>query len=50
MGEEICASIIVKEGSIVTESDIKVYSKGKVSFHFLPIFISNDSRYLYNFV
>lgn len=32
MGEEICASITLKEGSTVTESDIKTFSKGKVRF------------------
>lgn len=33
MGEEVCASVIVNEDSTVTEADIKLFSKGKVSFH-----------------
>jgi fatty-acyl-CoA synthase len=32
MGEEICASVIVKEGSAVTESELKAYCKGKVIY------------------
>jgi len=32
MGEEVCASVIVKEGATITEADIKAYSKGKVCF------------------
>lgn len=51
MGEEVCASVIVKEGSVITEADIKVYSKGKVSFHFLLIFISNENiKFCLNYV
>jgi len=30
MGEEVCASIILKKGATVTEADIKAYSKGKI--------------------
>ena len=30
MGEELCASVILKEGAKITEADIKAYSKGKV--------------------
>jgi len=38
MGEEVCASVIVKEGATaVTEADIKAYSKGKVCFWLVSI-------------
>ncbi|XP_060865725.1 medium-chain acyl-CoA ligase ACSF2, mitochondrial-like [Metopolophium dirhodum] len=45
MGEEVCASVIVKEGATaVTEADIKAYSKGKISHFKIPkyIFIEKD--------
>lgn len=33
MGEEVCASVIVKESvATFTEADIRAYGKGKVSF------------------
>lgn len=34
MGEELCASVIIKEGSTLTEADIKSYCKGKVSLFY----------------
>ncbi|XP_025420128.1 acyl-CoA synthetase family member 2, mitochondrial [Sipha flava] len=44
MGEEICASVIVKEGSAVTESELKAYCKGKIAHFKIPkyIFIEKD--------
>lgn len=30
MGEEVCASVIVKEGEIFTEADVKAFCRGKV--------------------
>ncbi|CAI6367180.1 unnamed protein product [Macrosiphum euphorbiae] len=44
MGEEVCASVIVKEGATVTEADIKAYSKGKIAHFKIPkhIFIEKD--------
>ncbi|XP_015374859.1 PREDICTED: acyl-CoA synthetase family member 2, mitochondrial-like [Diuraphis noxia] len=44
MGEEVCASVIVKEGVTITEADIKAYSKGKISHFKIPkyIFIEKD--------
>ncbi|XP_027850755.2 medium-chain acyl-CoA ligase ACSF2, mitochondrial-like [Aphis gossypii] len=44
MGEEVCASVIVKEGASVTEADIKAYCKGKIAHFKIPkyIFIEKD--------
>ncbi|XP_050052910.1 medium-chain acyl-CoA ligase ACSF2, mitochondrial-like isoform X2 [Aphis gossypii] len=44
MGEEVCASVIIKKGATVTEADIKAYSKGKISHFKIPkyIFIEKD--------
>ncbi|KAL4143266.1 hypothetical protein QTP88_005619 [Uroleucon formosanum] len=44
MGEEVCASVILKSGAMVTEADIKAYSKGKISHFKIPkyIFIEKD--------
>ncbi|XP_026809191.1 acyl-CoA synthetase family member 2, mitochondrial-like isoform X1 [Rhopalosiphum maidis] len=45
MGEEVCASVILKEGATVTEADIKAYSKGKIAHFKIPkyIFIEKDA-------
>ncbi|XP_060838688.1 medium-chain acyl-CoA ligase ACSF2, mitochondrial-like [Rhopalosiphum padi] len=44
MGEEVCASVILKKGATVTEADIKAYSKGKIAHFKIPkyIFIEKD--------
>ncbi|XP_050428074.1 medium-chain acyl-CoA ligase ACSF2, mitochondrial-like [Adelges cooleyi] len=44
MGEEICASIILKDGMTVKEEDIKLYAKGKISHFKIPkhIFIEKS--------
>jgi len=44
MGEEICASVVAKEGSTVTEADIKAYCKGKIAHFKIPkyVFIEKD--------
>ncbi|VVC42214.1 Hypothetical protein CINCED_3A019046 [Cinara cedri] len=39
MGEEVCASVIVKEGSTLTETDIKSYCKGKISHFKVPKYV-----------
>ncbi|XP_015374865.1 PREDICTED: acyl-CoA synthetase family member 2, mitochondrial [Diuraphis noxia] len=45
MGEEVCASVILKKGATVTEADIKAYSKGKIAHFKIPkhIFIEKDA-------
>ncbi|XP_025193594.1 acyl-CoA synthetase family member 2, mitochondrial-like [Melanaphis sacchari] len=44
MGEEVCASVILKKGATLTEADIKAYSKGKIAHFKIPkyIFIEKD--------
>ncbi|VVC42217.1 AMP-dependent synthetase/ligase,AMP-binding enzyme, C-terminal domain [Cinara cedri] len=39
MGEEVCASVIVKEGATFTEADIRAYSKGKIAHFKIPKYI-----------
>lgn len=48
MGEEVCASVIVKDSATFTEADIRVYSKGKVSFYFVGYLLHN--KYIYIFI
>ncbi|KAL5241656.1 hypothetical protein ACI65C_009066 [Semiaphis heraclei] len=45
MGEEVCASVILKKGATVTEADIKAYSKGKIAHFKIPkhIFIEKGA-------
>lgn len=50
MGEEVCASVILKSGAMVTEADIKAYSKGKVCFGPRLVFLFDSSTEVYSTV
>ncbi|VVC42218.1 AMP-binding, conserved site,AMP-binding enzyme, C-terminal domain,AMP-dependent synthetase/ligase [Cinara cedri] len=39
MGEEVCASVILKEGAMFTEDEIRKYSKGKIAHFKIPKYI-----------
>ncbi|XP_068085265.1 medium-chain acyl-CoA ligase ACSF2, mitochondrial [Anabrus simplex] len=39
MGEEICASIRLSEGNVVTEDDVRRYCKGKIAHFKIPKYI-----------